>query len=111
MTMSFESARVSLDRSSFLRISGEPGTELTCLQGCLRITHDGSPAAIELHAGQRHAVRGGPGVIVSAFESSVVQVFRPAAQPVGAVRHLHGMSGPTYFWLSAFLRRAVALDA
>lgn len=77
MDLSFDTARVHLDRSTFLRIVGEPGTELTCLQGCLWVTRDGSPIDMELPAGCYYVVPDRVRVLVCAFETSLVQVRSP----------------------------------
>jgi hypothetical protein len=77
MDLSFDTARVHLDRSTFLRIVGEPGTELTCLQGCLWITRDGSLVDIELPAGHHYVVTDEARVLVCAFEPSLVVVLNP----------------------------------
>lgn len=77
MEPSIHTTRMQLDRSTFLRIVGEPGTVLYCLHGCLWITRDGSPEDIELPAGQRHLVADGTPVLVCAFASSLVEVRRP----------------------------------
>jgi hypothetical protein len=77
MEPSFDTTSMPLDRSTFLRIVGEPGTVLSCQQGCLWITRDGSPEDIELPAGQQHLVADGVCVLVCAFEPSRVRVHRP----------------------------------
>ena len=104
MDLSFDAARVHLDRSTFLRIVGEPDTELTCLQGWLWITRDGSPIDIELPAGRHYVVPDGARVLVCAFETSLVQVLSPERLGIQPVTRLRATS--VIFRLLAAWRRA-----
>jgi hypothetical protein len=77
MEQRFETTGLRLDRATFLTLDDAPGAELTCLDGCLWITRDGSPADIQLPAGGRYVVADGTRVLVCAFVPSRVRLCRP----------------------------------
>ena len=79
MELSFDTARIHLDRSTFLHVKQGRGTEIICLQGCLWITRDGTAADIELRPGAVYTVPDATRVLVCAFEPSLAQVLKPAA--------------------------------
>lgn len=64
-------ARVPLDRTTFLRLTGAAGTIIVCVSGCLWITRDGSPEDTLLQAGERYQVMDSTRVIATAFGPSV----------------------------------------
>lgn len=71
-----EVAMFDVDSSVFVHISGQPGIELTCLEGCLWVTQDGSTADIELAAGQRYVVTDPVRLIVCGFGPGSLQVMQ-----------------------------------
>lgn len=81
MNACFDHACVELDRGQFLRLTDAGGATITCLQGCLWITRDGSPADIELAPGQSYWVENATRVIATGFEPSLARVWQPAAPP------------------------------
>lgn len=110
MTATFESARVTLDTTLFLRIVGSPGATVTCLSGCLWITRDGCPKDFELAAGQEYRVDAAAPVIVGAFEPSLASVQRTQQRPAwrqrfsdlfmrggSRGRYQHGADNPAAF--------------
>jgi hypothetical protein len=87
MTADFDQGCVELDRALFLRMNRAAGTTITCLQGCLWITRDGSPKDVELSPGETYRVEDAARVIVTGFGPGLARVRsaatqrRPAARP------------------------------
>jgi len=89
-----------VDASTFVHIEGRPGTELTCVEGWLWVTQDGSPLDVDLADGQRHIVTGAAPIVVCGFGPSRLQVVRePSATPwqtiLRAVLRRFGAERPT----------------
>ncbi|CAN5262593.1 hypothetical protein BH11PSE10_BH11PSE10_03720 [soil metagenome] len=80
MTANFDQACVELDKALFLRLANAAGVTITCLEGCLWITRDGSPADIQLPPGERYLVEDASRVIVAGFGPSLARVIQPAAE-------------------------------
>lgn len=79
MKANIDQARVELDQALFLRLVKATGVTISCLEGCLWITRDGSPADVQLLPGQCYRVEDASRVIVSGFGPSVAAVLQPAA--------------------------------
>jgi Protein of unknown function (DUF2917) len=86
MTANFDQARVELDQALFLRMANATGATITCLEGCLWITRDGSSKDIQLGPGQTYRVEDTTLVIVTGFGPSLARVLQPAVKPRPATR-------------------------
>ncbi len=79
-----KTATHDVDASRFVHLDGRPGTELTCLDGCLWITPDGSAADVGPAAGQRLAVTRSARLIVCGFGPGRLRVTPPPSATAGS---------------------------
>jgi hypothetical protein len=65
---------VRLEPKSGLSLRNAAGTEITCMSGCIWLTMEGDSRDITLAAGDAHTIERDGLTLVSALESSVVNV-------------------------------------
>jgi hypothetical protein len=70
----FEPCVVGLTAGTVHRIDTRHPRRIQCLAGCVWITEDGVARDVVLGGAEQHVTAGRPGVVVQAFERSVVRI-------------------------------------